>query len=37
MVVARKEELAGDCSEGFMTTTFPADIAPIIGSNVSTA
>lgn len=34
---ARKEEHAGDSSEGFKTTTFPADIAPINGSNVNAA
>jgi len=37
MILARKEEQTGACSEGFMTTTFPADIAPINGSNDSTA
>lgn len=35
MVFARKEEHAGACSEGFKTTEFPADIAPITGSNAS--
>ena len=33
MVWASKEEHAGACSEGFKTTEFPADIAPITGSN----
>jgi len=35
MVFARNEEVAGAISEGFMTTTFPAAIAPINGSNAS--
>jgi len=35
MVFARNEEVAGAISEGFMTTTFPAAIAPINGSNAN--
>lgn len=37
IVLARKEEQAGACSEGFRTTVFPADIAPITGSNPKAA
>jgi hypothetical protein len=37
LLLGRKEEHAGACSDGFMTTTFPADIAPINGSNANTA
>lgn len=32
MVLAKKEEHAGACSEGFRTSVFPAAIAPITGS-----
>lgn len=37
MVLARKEEHSGASSEGFKITVFPADIAPINGSNDNAA
>ncbi|XP_065630934.1 aldehyde dehydrogenase family 3 member F1 [Quercus suber] len=36
-ILARKEAHAGACSDGFMTTAFPADIAPINGSSATAA
>lgn len=37
MVLASKEEHAGARSEGLRITVFPADIAPINGSNAKAA
>lgn len=37
MVLARNDEQVGASSEGFKITAFPADIAPINGSNVNAA
>lgn len=37
MVLAIMEEHAGDWSEGFRTTVFPAAIAPITGSKAKAA
>ncbi|KAL5976628.1 hypothetical protein ACLOJK_020961 [Asimina triloba] len=35
MYLARRADVAGAASEGFRTTAFPADMAPIMGSKES--